>query len=518
MDFKTTPNEQSKNSRYCIFTILMTQLPIAFMLGVNLAVLNTASPAIEDFINETYVERHKVYPDNEFVRLILTLTHSCLVWGSVIGAVVMNIALEKLSRKGSVLFLHVINVLGVILMGPVAKFGKSYEALIIGRFVSGIARGLGFSTGMVVVAETTCRRQLGKFQSPFAVIILLACTIGAGLGHNKVLGTLELWAWCVCASGVTSIMYFCCYPFLPETPVYLLKEGKLEEALITLRKLRTRGKVEDELEILKNEIEVRASSKTLTLKEIMKQSHLRMQFFVALTVMNTVQLVGVQGIMMYSDSLFLQAGVPKEYVTFATMGMYMQTVVAFSLYVPLHRKFGTKKLFITGLLINGIGYIILTIAQALHEDIPWTSYLALAAMFTCFFGLQFGPQLCMHSLPSELTTASSRPTVAYFSGCVFWILGSIIAFVLPYSVAAWKAVAYVPFTVIAVVLTVLSVFMIPETNKRTTAHIQASFRKKSSQSFSVLFSLGGKISESGGEKCEVYQNENFNEYSSKVPQ
>lgn len=71
-------------------------------------------------------------------------------------------------------------------MGPVAKYGHSYESLIVGRFVAGISRGLAFSITMVVVAETTCRSKLGHFQSPFAAGGFVSSAIGATLGHYKV--------------------------------------------------------------------------------------------------------------------------------------------------------------------------------------------------------------------------------------------------------------------------------------------------------------------------------------------
>lgn len=46
--------KESDNSKYCVFVILITQIPTACIFGLNLGVLNTASPVIEIFINETY--------------------------------------------------------------------------------------------------------------------------------------------------------------------------------------------------------------------------------------------------------------------------------------------------------------------------------------------------------------------------------------------------------------------------------------------------------------------------------
>lgn len=76
--------------------------------------------------------------------------------------------------------------------------------------------------------------------------------------------------------------------------MYLLKTGKTEEALSTLRKLRVGGGEAFELEILQRELEDRSKTGQPSFFKMMKEPRLRLQFLVAVYTMNTPQFAGVQ--------------------------------------------------------------------------------------------------------------------------------------------------------------------------------------------------------------------------------
>ena len=58
-------------------------------------------------------------------------------------------------------------------MAPVSEISKSYDVLIVGRAISGIARGIAFSTVPLYVAEITNRKNLAFFQVSLRVVVYL---------------------------------------------------------------------------------------------------------------------------------------------------------------------------------------------------------------------------------------------------------------------------------------------------------------------------------------------------------
>jgi hypothetical protein len=58
------------------------------------------------------------------------------------------------------------------------------------------------------------------------------------------------------ASGIVPIVFAACFFFMPETPQYLLKRNKYEQAKKSLQWFRGNGcNIEDELESMKDAVE-----------------------------------------------------------------------------------------------------------------------------------------------------------------------------------------------------------------------------------------------------------------------
>lgn len=90
------------------------------------------------------------------------------------------------SRKKAVVFVHVGFLVTYFIMTVPVKYGRSYEALIIGRLLNGLFRGIGFSYVPIYVAEITCRTKFGFYQIPSMICMFVGAGLGLGLAHPKV--------------------------------------------------------------------------------------------------------------------------------------------------------------------------------------------------------------------------------------------------------------------------------------------------------------------------------------------
>ncbi|XP_077974566.1 solute carrier family 2, facilitated glucose transporter member 1-like isoform X1 [Styela clava] len=504
MERRTTNKEQ--NSNFCVFVIFITEIPYAFIMGFHLTALNSLTPVIKVFINESFQHRYEDYPPTSTTDLIFTLSQSCLVWGCLAGSLLVKIMLSKISRKMAILLVHILFILSSVLMGPIAKYYHSYESLIVGRFLNGVARSIGFSAVLVFIAETTCRSRLGFYQSPLSTMQFVSCAVGISVGHAKALGTAQLWMWIMCVPILASLLYIVCWPVITETPVYLLKHKGRSGALLVMKKLRA-ADVNHEFEVLEEESKCDAGETEMALMTLLRSPHYRFQFFVTIITMCSPQFGGVQAITMYSNSVLLNAGVAEEYVTLVSMGLFLQCILAFAVSSPLQKKFGTKKVLVFGLFIVSSSYTLFIVSDKLRFKYPSLNLLVIVSMFLTVSGLQIGPLFSITALPSELTTASSRPTIIFYSQCTFWILGGIISFVFPYSSEPWGSFSLIPFLVLITMLIPFAMFVIPETHRRTSVAIQRSFRKKSLQSASAIFNISFNRSQSDVKLGEMKENE-----------
>uniref|UniRef100_H2YDQ3 Major facilitator superfamily (MFS) profile domain-containing protein n=1 Tax=Ciona savignyi TaxID=51511 RepID=H2YDQ3_CIOSA len=273
--------------------------------GISLAALNPSTPAVVDFINGTYLTRYSVPVPSDAQLLIISLAQSMVLVGAIIGAGGVRFFIDMFSRKFNILCVHLLVLLSTILMGPVPKATGSYEVLIVGRLLNGISRGVAYTCVPIYIAETCNRKSLPLYQAPSVLLIFGGILIANCIGHPKVLGGVYTWPYLLASPGIFSVLYVISYPFLPNTPVYILRYRKSEdrsaEALNVLQKLRRTSseKTKKELATLKKEIEGDIKLEKVGLLDVIRDPHYRIQLLAAVIVMLTFPMSGVDGIIMY---------------------------------------------------------------------------------------------------------------------------------------------------------------------------------------------------------------------------
>lgn len=136
-----------------LFAISAGAIGSAFQHGYNTGVTNAPQPLVEKFINETYNERYGEPADTETIEFIFSLIVAVFCVGGMAGALSTAFVADKLGRKGGLLYNNILVFLATLCLGFCTK-AKSYELLIVGRFIS------GFNSGSLVML---CRLQLPSF-------------------------------------------------------------------------------------------------------------------------------------------------------------------------------------------------------------------------------------------------------------------------------------------------------------------------------------------------------------------
>jgi len=235
------------------------------------------------------------------------------------------------SRRRNLLIIHNLVVLASVVVGPVARVLRSYEALICGRFVSGFAYGVAYSVVPLFVAETVSRSTVSMYQSPAGWLMRIGQILGNGLGHEKVLGNSQNWPCLLVLPGLCSLFFLVCYVWVPNTPGFLIRrKRKSDPAWVEtdakvyelLRKLRSgeNKAVLVELEEIHQEIEYDDGIRKANLLEILRNGCYRRQLIAAVLVICSVQVTGIQAVVLYTDTIFIAGGVAPAYATYMSMG------------------------------------------------------------------------------------------------------------------------------------------------------------------------------------------------------
>ena len=174
---------------------------------------------------------------NSQVGLLTTLTFA----GMALGSLIAGVTGDRYGRRITYMYNLALYTLGALL----AAFAPNFEVLLVARLVVGIGLGGELNTGLTLVAELMPTKFRGA-----AVATVNVAAGGLGIFASSALGALLLgplesalggptvaWRWLLGVLALPALLVFVYRWFLPESPRYLLVEGKVQEANAVLTRL-----------------------------------------------------------------------------------------------------------------------------------------------------------------------------------------------------------------------------------------------------------------------------------------
>ncbi|KAM1793442.1 hypothetical protein ACFX12_037187 [Malus domestica] len=235
---------------------------------------------------------------------------SMAVAGAIIGAAVGGWMNDALGRKKSILIADVVFFVGAIVMGA----APAPWVIIIGRIVVGLGVGMASMTAPLYISEASPHRIRGALVSCNGMLItggqFLSYLIN--LAFTKAPGT---WRWMLGVAGLPALVQFILMLSLPESPRWLYRANKVDEARAILEKIYPEEEVEDELKALHESVEFEKAEDSAAgngiiqkLKGALSNTVVRRGLYAGITVQVAQQFVGINTVMYYSPTIVQFAG------------------------------------------------------------------------------------------------------------------------------------------------------------------------------------------------------------------
>ncbi|XWS15472.1 hypothetical protein CRYUN_Cryun34aG0003600 [Craigia yunnanensis] len=175
---------------------------------------------------------------------------SMAVAGAIIGAAFGGWINDRFGRKTSILVADVLFFVGAIVMA----LSPAPWMIIVGRIFVGLGVGMASMTAPLYISEASPARIRGALVSTNGLLItggqFLSYLINLALTHAP--GT---WRWMLGVAGLPAVVQFLLMLSLPESPRWLYRENKVEEARSILERIYPADEVEDELNALRISVE-----------------------------------------------------------------------------------------------------------------------------------------------------------------------------------------------------------------------------------------------------------------------
>ncbi|XP_039256958.2 solute carrier family 2, facilitated glucose transporter member 1-like [Styela clava] len=476
------PARVSVNSNYCMWTLLITTQSTMMSIGLAVGALNPTLTIMSKFYNETYMGRYDEPIPGSTKDLLIALTVSMLLAGGFLGALSLGLFVKLFTRKHAMVVINSINILAVASVSIAGYFIPSYEAIIIGRFVMGFVAGIAMNVIPMIISETSTKKRSPFYLSLIGVNLSLGGLIGLMMGYKQVMGNDELWPILLAIPAIPSLVYVLFSPWLPETPSYLVLIGNKKAAFQTLKKLRIvfdESLLHEELVDIQREQDSQGhSDQAVSLTTMFKDDGYRWQLFLVVMVFLESQFCGINGVGMYTDKIFIKAGIHKDFVTYASTIVYaVQFFVALAGSKAVD-KWGPRRLSIFWSFMMAIMLTLLTISWATVKSIPNMTFVSVAAVTVYVLSWACGPNITLFPLIAALTTEPTREASFKFGGGLFWIASWFVGFIPTYFMKYLGSYAYLPWAFCNLFFTIFFYFLIPETRGKTSEELQTEIHNK----------------------------------------
>ncbi len=405
----------------------------------------------------------------------------CALIGSIAGVLVAGTLSDYLGRKLTMLIsaaLFSISAIGCAVCG-------SFDGLVAYRIIGGIGIGIVSIVSPIYISEVSPAKIRGTLVSLYQ----LAVTIGFLLAYlmnwvidanidpslagtdvtlwQKIMHT-EAWRGMLGSETIPALLFFFIIFFIPESPKWLIVNGKLDKASSVLARIYpTAEEVKEEIAVTQDSLKGETKGKWSDL--------LKPGILVAVIAGSAIailgQFMGVNAVLYYGPKIFSEAGFDNP--MFSTVLVGVVNCVTTILAVFIIDRVGRKQLIYWGV----SGMIICLAAIGIY--FAWGSAIGLGNgfMLTFFLAYVFCCAISISAivfvLLSEMYPNSVRGRAMSIAGFALWIGTYLIGQLTPVLLGWSQAGTFFIFAVMCVPYMLIMWKVIPETTGKTLEEIEA---------------------------------------------
>ncbi|XP_035219471.1 solute carrier family 2, facilitated glucose transporter member 1-like [Stegodyphus dumicola] len=295
-DIDSSPSEKLEAPGQFIFAIIAAAVGSAFQHGYNTGIVNAPQSVIEKFITETYYEKYKEMPATSMVTLIFSIMVSIFCLGGMAGGLGTAYLAKAFGRKGGLILNNILVFIAAALMG-FGKTAKSYEMMIVGRFIIGVNAGLNAGLAPMYLTEISPVHLRGAIGTIYQLNITISILLSQILGMPEILGTDKGWPYLFGLIIIPSIFMLVTLNSCPESPKYLLiNKGQDDASENALKWLRGTSEVQNEMNEMRTEYEEAKLVPKVKLSEMCSNAMYRKPLIISVVIMLSQQWSGVNAV------------------------------------------------------------------------------------------------------------------------------------------------------------------------------------------------------------------------------
>ena len=395
---------------------------------------------------------------------------SSLMLGAVFGGAIAGQLSDRLGRRKMVLYSALLFMVGALLAGVSPHDGIAY--LIFTRVLLGVAVGAASALVPAYMSEMAPAEKRGSLSGINQLMIVSGMLISYVVDFLlKGLPEHIAWRLMLALAAVPALILFLGVLRLPESPRFLIKAGRVEEAHKVLTWIRRPEEIDGEINAINETARIEQKAEKSTSWGSLLEGRYRYLVIAGVMVAFFQQFMGANAIFYYIPLIVEKAS--GQAASDALLWPIIQGVILVLgalLYMAIAEKFNRRGLLMMGGTVMGLSFILPAVINSFMDTNPMMIVVFLS-IFVAFYAFTWAPLTWV--LVGEVFPLAIRGRASGLASSMNWVGSFVVALIFPIMTASMSQEAvFAIFGVICLVAVAFVMFRVPETRGHSLEEIE----------------------------------------------
>jgi SP family arabinose:H+ symporter-like MFS transporter len=441
------PAAATFNRSYVVFLACTAALG-GLLFGFDIAIITGAGP----FLVRQF----------DLGDISLGWAFSSLLFGCVLGAFLAGRLTDRYGRKRMLVWVALLFVATSV----ATALAPNFPVFIFARFIGGLAVGGVSLLSPMYVSEVSPAAIRGRMGTVYQMSIVTGLLTSYSINYLLRNTGPNNWRWMFLTGVLPSALFLVLIALAPETPRFLVRIGKVYEALKLLERISGKETAQAEVSAIEASLTGTAQDWSGLLRPGVRKA-----LIVSLCLAILIHVSGINTIIDYAPAIFISAGWKVDGALFSTFLVGVTEFIFTLCALGMIDKYGRKPLYITGSLgmMLSLGGLLVAALTGRFHGLP---VLILILAYLAFFSSCVGP--VFWTLVPEIFPNDVRGRAMLFPVLLQWVANAMVVLLFPYAFhVIGKAVTLGFLALMCLTQAVFTWRFVPETRNKPLEEIEA---------------------------------------------